>query len=74
MAKKETYLDKVSNYDEEGKIIRSFYGGDFHAYNMDKNFVHLSIAQGNGMAKLNRKDVENLKGIIDEVLAKMDSN
>ena len=68
----ESDLDKVENHDKEGVLDRRFYAARLYACDLDENFVHLSIAKGNGMGKLNRKDIDSLIDIIKEIADKMD--
>lgn len=70
----EKNLDKVENHDTEESMDRRFYAGRFYASDWDENFVHLSITQGNGMAKLNRKDIDSLIEVFHEVATKMDQD
>lgn len=72
MANAKKNLDKVENHDKEGLMDRRFYGGSLYACDFDKNFVHLSITKGNGMAKLNREDIDSLIVVLHEITTKMD--
>ena len=66
-------VNEVINEDKDNQIRRVFYSGELHATDIDSNFIHISLTKGSWYCKMNRKDLDSLTDIIEELKTKMDS-